>query len=177
MDSSANAMDENLDHCQETFGAAEVDYVNVIELLDGSLDVGIDDVDVGEVAVDGDGETHNVGGSEGVDHVRRLDACHTFEEVMAMEFESPETVVQNDGGVWVAQWIKHSYMWDNYVMEVTDWTRMQIALELVMGKNNPKANEVCSLAIRTWDKKVRQARAKLNPRNNKRKTRKQIKFN
>ncbi|MED6223456.1 hypothetical protein PIB30_074113 [Stylosanthes scabra] len=61
---------------------------------DGSLDVGIDDVDVGEVAVDGDGETYNASGSEGVDHVRRLDSCHTFEEVMAMEFESPEAVLQ-----------------------------------------------------------------------------------
>ncbi|MED6200251.1 hypothetical protein PIB30_083282 [Stylosanthes scabra] len=77
----------------------------------------------------------------------------------------------NDGGVWVAQWLEHSNMWDNYVTEVTDRTRMQIAIELVMGKHNPKADKVCSLAIRTWDMKVRQAKAQLNPRNTKRKPR------
>ncbi|MED6220868.1 hypothetical protein PIB30_048942 [Stylosanthes scabra] len=112
-------------------------------------------------------------------------------KVSEYEFIKADTPRQdegsNDGGVWVAQWIEHSNMWDNYVTEVitsrildnltgdgqhlkqvTDRTRMQIALDLVMGKHNPKADEVCKLAISTWDRKVLIAKAKMNPRKYKR---------
>ncbi|MED6108006.1 hypothetical protein PIB30_019409 [Stylosanthes scabra] len=48
-------------------------------------------------------------------------------------------------------------------------THMQIVLDLVMGKHNPKADEVCKLAISTWDRKVLNAKAKMNPWENKQK--------
>ncbi|MED6220866.1 hypothetical protein PIB30_048940 [Stylosanthes scabra] len=63
-------------------------------LPDGSLDVGIHDVDVAEVDGIGDGETQDADGSETVEQVHRLDVCPTFVEVMAMEFKSSEDAIR-----------------------------------------------------------------------------------
>ncbi|MED6169695.1 hypothetical protein PIB30_023719 [Stylosanthes scabra] len=48
----------------------------------------------------------------------------------------------NDSGVWVARLMQLSYMWDDYLDEVNDRTRMTLALDLVMEKENPKADEI-----------------------------------
>ncbi|MED6169885.1 hypothetical protein PIB30_025297 [Stylosanthes scabra] len=76
---------------------------------------------------------------------------------------------RNNFGVWVAEWMKHSYMWDGFVEEITEETRMKLALELIMGKHNPVAEDKINLAISTWDKSVHDADAKMKRKKNKKK--------
>ncbi|MED6144187.1 hypothetical protein PIB30_013301 [Stylosanthes scabra] len=45
-----------------------------------------------------------------------------------------------------------SYLWDDYLDEVNDRTRMALALDLVMRKENPKGDKVKGMTIATWDK-------------------------
>ncbi|MED6209882.1 hypothetical protein PIB30_058945 [Stylosanthes scabra] len=54
-------------------------------------------------------------------------------------------------------------------IEVNDKTRMKIALDLVMGKHNPIADEKIKMAIYTWDKSVHRAVAKLKRKKKKKK--------
>ncbi|MED6123596.1 hypothetical protein PIB30_050567 [Stylosanthes scabra] len=67
--------------------------VNILELLQGSLDIGIDTVEVVELDPVAGTETQDGEGSEGVDQDEQTHASQTFSEVRAMEFDSPEAVV------------------------------------------------------------------------------------
>ncbi|MED6221744.1 hypothetical protein PIB30_057661 [Stylosanthes scabra] len=145
MDSSPNDVDLNSDACHEIVGTATgVDEVNILEFLDSSLYVGIDDVDVGEA------------------------------DAIGEEFEMKWMAMLDDCDVREVEWVKDLYakkeLWSTAYKKtmVTDKTRMQIALDPVMGKHNPKVDEVCKLAISTWDRKVLIAKAKMNPWKNKR---------
>ncbi|MED6113663.1 hypothetical protein PIB30_072936 [Stylosanthes scabra] len=70
-----------------------------------------------------------------------------------IEAETPQQHMDsNDGGVWVAKRMQLSYMWDGYLDKVDEKTRMSLALELVMGKHNRKAEQVGEMATSIWDK-------------------------
>ncbi|MED6140982.1 hypothetical protein PIB30_098916 [Stylosanthes scabra] len=72
-----------------------------------------------------------------------------------IEAETPQQQVDtNNGGIWVAERMRHSYMWEGYLDKVDEKTGMSLALELIMGKNNRKANRMPKMAKSTWDKIV-----------------------
>ncbi|XP_072059486.1 uncharacterized protein [Arachis hypogaea] len=78
------------------------------------------------------------------------------------DFDEPKVPQQkmdsNDCGVFVAQWMILSNLWkplENQV--VNDYTRMRIALDLVMQGCNPLVEEMKKLAITNWDSKMTNA--------------------
>ncbi|MED6195898.1 hypothetical protein PIB30_042223 [Stylosanthes scabra] len=66
----------------------------------------------------------------------------------------------NDSGVSIDKLMQLSYMLDDYLDEVNDMIRMTLALDLVMGKENLKADVVRAIAITTWSKLVHKAVSK-----------------
>ncbi|MED6123423.1 hypothetical protein PIB30_049022 [Stylosanthes scabra] len=87
-----------------------------------------------------------------------FESTHTKKPIVSKfkfkEAETPQQLESNDGGIWVAKWMQHSYMWDGYLDKVDEKTRMSLALELVMGNHNRKADAVRDMATSTWDKIV-----------------------
>ncbi|MED6210056.1 hypothetical protein PIB30_060505 [Stylosanthes scabra] len=63
-----------------------------------------------------------------------------------------------DAATATVDYMRTRYM--GYVKDVSK-TRMRLALDLLMGKHNPKATEIKEVAIATWDKKVGLAAGKL----------------
>ncbi|MED6146656.1 hypothetical protein PIB30_036540 [Stylosanthes scabra] len=94
-----------------------------------------------------------------LDDRRFFEHSHTKKPLISkfkfIEAESPQqSLDSNDGRIWVARWMQSSYMWDGYLDHVDAKTCMSIALELVMGKHNRKAEQIQEMATKTWDKIV-----------------------
>ncbi|MED6121956.1 hypothetical protein PIB30_035096 [Stylosanthes scabra] len=62
--------------------------------------------------------------------------------------------LSNDCGVYVAQWMIQSHLWEAYNLVVTDETRMRLAIDLVTNIHNVNRHQVADRAVEDWDKIV-----------------------
>ncbi|XLT85847.1 hypothetical protein HN873_007600, partial [Arachis hypogaea] len=69
----------------------------------------------------------------------------------------------NDCGVWVVQWMMQSWVFRDFMHEdVTNQTRMWLALDLFMGRHNPIAHEVARRAMADWERYMSHSKRRHN---------------
>ncbi|MED6164839.1 hypothetical protein PIB30_093944 [Stylosanthes scabra] len=57
-----------------------------------------------------------------------------------------------DCGIWVSQWITMSNVWDAQDLEeVNEYSRMRLAIDLVLNDYNPKREEIVRTAMNAWN--------------------------
>ncbi|XLR59238.1 hypothetical protein HN51_013596 [Arachis hypogaea] len=98
------------------------------------------------------------------------DKGHYKPHPSTFDLDEPEVGHQiegsNDCGVWVVQWMMQSWVFRDFMLEdVTNQTRMWLALDLVMGRHNPIAREVGRKAMADWDRNMSRSKRRHNGNN------------
>ncbi|MED6216234.1 hypothetical protein PIB30_005496 [Stylosanthes scabra] len=146
MKSSATSPTRNSSVVGATLSSVgEEDIQNFIDLLECSLDVGIDEVEVPEMHNDEGREITNAEGLNVEAHVPGSNVSPSLAQVIERKFECPEAVF-----CFYEQYSRGK----GFSMRHGRKTRMSLALELVIGKHNRKAEQVQKLATSTWDRIV-----------------------
>ncbi|KAL4394928.1 hypothetical protein AHAS_Ahas02G0201000 [Arachis hypogaea] len=85
--------------------------------------------------------------------------CSVRPRFSTFDFEDPKLPKQDrksmDCGVWVAQWMIRDHLWEDYsVHNVSNATRMRLAVDLVMKSHNEMAGDIVAKAIAHWQVKA-----------------------